>query len=82
MSNHIISDILTLGAIARVNAAFGEGFGPILLDDVQCNGLEHRLLECSNNGLEVTNCNHQRDAGVVCIIGMSSSISLHSIVWH
>ena len=52
-----------------MNAAFGEGFGPILFDDVQCNGLEYRLFDCQHRGLEVSNCNHQRDAGVVCVPG-------------
>lgn len=55
-----------IGAIARTNAAFGQGNGPILLDDVTCTGLESRLFDCPSRGLEVEDCAHSEDAGVVC----------------
>ena len=47
-------------------AYYGEGSGPILLDDVQCNGSEASLLNCSSNGFFVHNCGHYEDAGVRC----------------
>ncbi len=53
----------------RTNGAFGYGIGPILLDDVRCTGTEGYLLYCLHGGIEVTNCNHIKDAGVVCIPG-------------
>ncbi len=64
--------LLFLGAVARVNAAFGQGStsSPIFLDSVRCNGLEIRLLDCQNRGLEVHSCTHSQDAGVSCIPGM------------
>lgn len=46
---------------------FGEGTGPIYLDDVICNGTEDELLACSHNGLGNHNCGHHEDAGCVCI---------------
>lgn len=58
-----------------MNAVFGEGFGPILLDNVQCTGLEYRLFDCQNLGLEISSCNHQRDAGVVCSPGNTHRIT-------
>ena len=60
------------GAVARVNAAFGQGStsSPIFLDSVRCNGLERQLLECDNRGLEVHSCSHSQDAGVSCMPGM------------
>ena len=61
--------ITLLGAIPRLNAAFGQGIGPILFDDVQCNGFEQRLFDCSHPGLEVNNCGHHEDAGVECSAG-------------
>ena len=55
------------GALAhRINAAFGPGSGRIFLDDVRCAGSEPYLINCPTRGLEVHNCGHHEDAGVVC----------------
>ena len=58
------------GAVARYGAAFGQGSEPTLLDDVRCNGLENRLFDCEHNGIENENCDHSKDAGVVCQAGI------------
>ena len=50
-------------------AFYGQGSGPIHYDDVVCNGSETRLADCSHNGIEVHNCGHHKDAGVVCDMG-------------
>ena len=55
------------GVTARINGAFGQGYGPIFLDDVGCRGTEDSLLDCPSRGIEVHNCNHARDAGVECV---------------
>ena len=47
-------------------ARFGPGTGPILLDNVACNGTESRLIDCTNNGIGIHNCLHSEDASVRC----------------
>ena len=52
-----------------INAAFGQGIGPVLLSNVMCSGFEHRLLDCLHNGIEMFTCSHSFDAGVTCSAG-------------
>ena len=63
---------LLLGAVAQSNAFFGQGTGPILLDDLRCTGTETRLIDCPSDGVGNSDfCNgHADDAGVQCNEGM------------
>ncbi|XP_033114149.1 uncharacterized protein LOC117114582 [Anneissia japonica] len=45
---------------------FGEGDGPILLDDVVCHGNEDDLAQCDHSKLRKHNCRHNEDVGVRC----------------
>uniref|UniRef100_A0A8C0T5A4 SRCR domain-containing protein n=1 Tax=Canis lupus familiaris TaxID=9615 RepID=A0A8C0T5A4_CANLF len=47
-------------------AHYGQGSGPILLDDVQCSGTELYLGQCSHASWFTHNCGHGEDAGVIC----------------
>uniref|UniRef100_A0A8D0EVC8 Soluble scavenger receptor cysteine-rich domain-containing protein SSC5D n=1 Tax=Strix occidentalis caurina TaxID=311401 RepID=A0A8D0EVC8_STROC len=47
-------------------ARFGEGQGPIWLNDVHCLGTEAALSECRTKGWGVHGCEHGEDASVVC----------------
>ncbi|TDH15846.1 hypothetical protein EPR50_G00013900 [Perca flavescens] len=51
---------------ALTNAAFGQGSGPIWLDDVSCSGNESSITDCRHQGFGVHNCGHVEDASVVC----------------
>nr|XP_028584871.1 neurotrypsin-like [Podarcis muralis] len=47
-------------------AQFGQGLGPILLDEVECSGNELSLDQCKKSSWEEHNCDHIEDAGVIC----------------
>ncbi|XP_014105579.1 PREDICTED: deleted in malignant brain tumors 1 protein-like, partial [Pseudopodoces humilis] len=54
-------------AIAAIGSAyFGQGSGPIVLDNVRCSGDEVSLLRCNHTGWRIHNCDHYEDASVVC----------------
>ena len=63
---YAIMAVLHAGAIAVAGAHFGEGSGPILLDNVECVGNEKRITVCPNQRLGQHNCHHSEDASVIC----------------
>ncbi|XP_047198100.1 soluble scavenger receptor cysteine-rich domain-containing protein SSC5D-like [Hippoglossus stenolepis] len=62
---------------ALQNAAFGQGSGPIWLDDVICSGREPSITHCRHPGFGVHNCRHHEDASIICYIqpGPNSTVS-------
>ena len=56
-----------LDAISAVGSAtFGQGSGPIQLDDLHCVGNEYALAYCSAKPIQQHDCYHFEDAGVRC----------------
>ena len=60
--------IYQIVAETRPAERFGPGRdqGRIFLDEVDCNGTELQLTDCTHNGAGVHDCDHTGDAGVVC----------------
>ena len=59
-----------IGAISVYNGYFGKGIGPVHMTNVNCNGNEDSLTQCTyTNGIGVDNCYHGKDVGVICSQG-------------
>jgi deleted-in-malignant-brain-tumors protein 1 len=54
------------GATSYSRAAFGQGYGPIYLDNLGCSSAETSLFSCPSNGVGSHNCGHNEDAGARC----------------
>ena len=50
---------------APLLAHYGEGTGPIWLDDVECLGTESDIFACQHN--EIDNCYNSEDASAECL---------------
>ena len=61
-----ISKNFNTDPVARGRAYFGQADGEIYLENVECEGGESYLLNCSSSGTGVHSCDHSEDAGVQC----------------
>ncbi|CAG2205114.1 PRSS12 [Mytilus edulis] len=58
----------TDGSISYYNSAhFGRGYGPILIDDLDCSGEEDDISECNRTPWFKSNCDHGEDVSVKCV---------------
>lgn len=58
--------LLFLSGGALAARGFGQGKGPIHLDQVRCTGKEEFLGECPSLGQNIQGCRRREDAGVKC----------------
>ena len=61
-----MKSLLQPGATGQRGAAYGQGTGPIHLDQVQCYGNESSISDCPQNDIGMHNCAHNQDAGITC----------------
>ena len=68
-SAYVVCKQLGLGTYRSYyrRAYFGQGKGPIWLDNVVCTGSETTLARCSHLGINITrSCSHYEDIGLRC----------------
>lgn len=51
---------------AVLGSYFGHGDGPVWQADVGCHGNESDITDCGSSWSGGVNCDHSRDAGVIC----------------
>ncbi|XP_052412228.1 scavenger receptor cysteine-rich domain-containing group B protein [Carassius gibelio] len=68
VDSNVVCRQLDCGVAVAVGSSskFGQGSGPILLDNVDCKGGEMELSQCRNQGWGVHNCYHYEDVAVTC----------------
>ena len=62
------SHFIHLGAVSTIDS-FEHSLPllPIFLDDVQCTGMEDRLMNCVHNGFGNPDCTHSQDLAIECL---------------
>ena len=57
------------GGAVKHSGIYGQGSGPIWLDNLYCDGTELTIRDCYHWGWGRHNCDHSEDAGVKCHVG-------------
>ena len=66
ISRYNISTVYFSTIAIAVFYAFGQGTGPVFLNNMRCTGAESSLLDCNYTWPDVHQCSHLADGGVVC----------------
>ncbi|XP_025100423.1 deleted in malignant brain tumors 1 protein-like isoform X2 [Pomacea canaliculata] len=56
------------GALAISSVKYGPGAGPILFEDVKCQGTESSLAQCKIKFFYSRSCDHEKGVGIICNI--------------
>ena len=64
--SNVLFKLCLAGAVPVFGGFFGEGSGPIFIDDAVCSGKESSLLNCPFSAIGLHDCDHTEDAGVKC----------------
>ncbi len=75
--NQLLICVLSAAVSTPGFSQFGQGTGPIHLDNLMCVGNETRLIDCPHNGVGIENCFHFEDAGVICQGGRRGVKHIH-----
>ena len=68
--------------ISYGTAYFGQGTGPIWLDNIACMRNELTLARCGHLGVNITrNCSHDEDVGVRCHGIQDAYIAVHKYMY-
>uniref|UniRef100_A0A671T903 Soluble scavenger receptor cysteine-rich domain-containing protein SSC5D n=1 Tax=Sinocyclocheilus anshuiensis TaxID=1608454 RepID=A0A671T903_9TELE len=62
----------------RIGGFFGQGLGPVWLNDVQCYNSEMNLRHCNFQGWGQNSCGHEKDATVLSLCRYSGRIKLEN----
>ena len=71
--------LLFLVALGYNSAFFGQGTGPIVMDDIRCIGNETRLIDCPFDE-HTADCIHLLDVGVKCYPDEGKQVELKFLI--
>ena len=60
-----IAPLYFIGAVT-LRSQFTESILPIVINDLNCTGSEDQISTCPHNAIDLSNCDHRRDASVIC----------------